>query len=199
MFDFLVQGLIVFRWCGMKRFTDAGRSAIEANNLYAGLSLALTLPDICASLEDPGPNKSKARYLKWCKEWVEPKFTTPARLGMPRRIMITALDCYRLRNSLIHSGSAALEGHEDELKRFEFFDKEVGSHLNRFDGPVINGVPIGSFIQLKADLFSMTLFKAADEWDASVRGNAAVQAQKENLLTIRSRGFSIGNGAIVFG
>jgi hypothetical protein len=35
----------------MKRFTDAGRRALRDNNLYAALSLALTIPDICGSLE----------------------------------------------------------------------------------------------------------------------------------------------------
>jgi hypothetical protein len=43
----------------MKRFTDAGRSSLKEGNNYAALSLALMLPDICASLEDPGPNKSR--------------------------------------------------------------------------------------------------------------------------------------------
>ena len=46
----------------MNRFTDAGRRAIEDKNDYAALSLALMIPDICGSLEDPGPGKSRERY-----------------------------------------------------------------------------------------------------------------------------------------
>jgi hypothetical protein len=46
----------------MKRFTDAGRRAIADKNDYAALSLALMIPDICGSLEDPGPGKSQERY-----------------------------------------------------------------------------------------------------------------------------------------
>ena len=59
----------------MKRFTNAGRQAIKDGNLYAALSLALTLPDVCSSLERPGPSKPQKRYKRWCERWLVPKFT----------------------------------------------------------------------------------------------------------------------------
>jgi hypothetical protein len=179
----------------MKRFTDAGRTAIDAGNLYAGLSLALTLPDICASLENPGPGKSRARYIAWSQTWAVPKFTGPNGLTF-----ISAEDLYQLRCSLVHSGSADLDpNHGNVLERFVFFDETTGSHMNRFDGLFINGVRQPSFLQLRAALFSGDLYDAADEWDASVLGNAQVQSEKAKLLTIQSAGFVIGGGAVRFG
>jgi len=74
----------------MKRFTDAGRKAIKADNLYCALSLALMIPDICGSLEDPGPNKSRERYERWCKQWVEPKFTRSLGPNREKMILISA-------------------------------------------------------------------------------------------------------------
>jgi hypothetical protein len=78
----------------MKRFTDAGRAAIEAGNLYAGLSLALIVPDICSSLERPGTSDSKERYIEWCRVWVQPKFTR--QVGGSRRNATRVHFCGRL-------------------------------------------------------------------------------------------------------
>src|SRR5437762_2896258 len=105
----------------MKRFTDAGRAAVQSDNLYAALSLALMIPDICGSLEDPGPGKSKARYIAWYSKWALPKFTFKVG-GSPAPIeFVSADDCYQLRCGLIHSGSAEIEqGKKSALDRFIF-------------------------------------------------------------------------------
>lgn len=172
----------------MKRFTDAGRAAIDAGNLYAGLSLALMIPDICASLEDPGPGKSQSRYVRWCKVWVEPKFTF--KIGPMRKphVFISADDCYQLRCSLIHSGQSSIDSSKRKyLHRFEFFDETVGAHLNQ----------VNEFLQLKASNFTRTMFEAADEWDAAKANEEAVQQEKAKLLVIHSRGARLGQGLFV--
>lgn len=69
----------------MKRFTDAGRKSIKDDNLYSALSLALMMPDICGSLENPGPNKSRARYIAWYDKWALPKFTVKVGLARASR------------------------------------------------------------------------------------------------------------------
>ena len=167
----------------MKRFTDAGRRALADDNLYAALSLALSLPDICSSIENPGPGKSKNRYIKWCKAWVEPKFTH--QLGPDRglHVFLSAEDCYKLRCSLVHSGSAEIDANNEGIRiRAEFFDATVGAHLNSFQ------LGSTSFLQLRAADFSDAMFTAADEWDASTQNDKSVQAEKAKLLVIHSAG-----------
>jgi len=182
----------------MKRFTDAGRKSIVCGNLYAGLSLALTIPDICASLEDPGPGKSRDRYVKWCENWVQPKFTRqiPAPDGCGKtesKVFVSAQDCYQLRCSLVHSGTTEINPAKKEvLDRFEFFDGTAGGHLNWCERNILNGEMQPNFLQLKADLFSQTLFDAADEWDQAVANDPNVQAEKKKLLVIHTKGDCIG-------
>lgn len=174
----------------MRRFTDAGRRAIANGNLYAALSLALIVPDICGSLENPGPGKTRLRYVCWYQRWAEPKFTSP---GDPPLTFISAEDCYQLRCSLIHSGSAEIDPKKsDILERFVFFDESVGAHLNWFEGIAVNGVEQPNFLQLKASTFSEAMFVATDEWDAAVASDAAIQAEKQRLLVIHSQGEVIG-------
>jgi hypothetical protein len=177
----------------MKRFTDAGRQAIKEDNLYAALSLALTIPDICGSLEDPGPGKSQKRYERWFAKWASPKFMGASMHGQPPRVYVSASDCYQLRCSLIHSGSGEIDPKkQDILSEFVFFDKLAGVHLIWIEGNIVNGVTQSSFLQLKADLFSEDMFKSAEEWDDAVAADPKVQAEKAKLLVIRSKGFAMG-------
>jgi len=176
----------------MKRFTDAGRLAIKNDNLYAALSLALLIPDICGSLEDPGPSKSRQRYIAWYSKWSLPKFSAEIGIERTPTVFVSADDCYQLRCSLIHSGTAEIEpGKQSALDRFIFFDKTTGAHLNLFSNTVYNGVK-QSFLQLRADRFSETMFSAADEWDRAVSGDAKIQAEKAKLLVIHGAGYTVG-------
>ncbi|SDR64178.1 hypothetical protein SAMN05519103_09490 [Rhizobiales bacterium GAS113] len=171
----------------MKRFTDAGRRSLAEGNLYAALSLALTLPDICGSLEDPGPNKSHVRYVRWFKKWAEPEFTSVG------HVYVSAEDCYQIRCSLVHSGTAEIERRRrTALDRFEFFDDTCGAHLTWVEGITVNGVLQPNFLQLKARNFSDTIYDATDNWDASTKADNAIQAEKAKLLVIHSRGAALG-------
>jgi hypothetical protein len=151
------------------------------------------MPDICGSLEDPGPAHSRVRYIRWCKKWVEPKFTRPATSIVATMVFLSAEDCYQLRCSLIHSGRSDIEPTKvDVLQRCEFFDDTAGAHLNRVGRIEINGVVQPNYLQLKSDMFSLTMFDAADEWDAFVANDPLVQAEKSKLLVIHSKGTTIG-------
>ena len=175
----------------MKRFTEAGRRALADKNWYSGLTLALMIPEICASLEDPGPGKSRQRYVAWCRKWLEPKFT--AEIGPERvvKVLLSAEDCYQARCSIIHSGTAEIEAsRRQSLDRLEFF--ESGGHRNLVAGGTHNGVAQPNYLQLRVDLFSEDVFAAAEEWDESVTENAKVQAEKAKLLVIHGPGTSLG-------
>ena len=170
----------------MKRFTDAGRMAIAAQNHYAALSLALMIPDICGSLEDPGTGKSQKRYERWFSKWAEPKFTFGG------KIFLSSSDCFQLRCSLIHSGSTELAANKrDVLERIEFFDDSSHVHLVWFEGNTYNGVKQPNVLALAASKFSETMYQAADEWDAASANEPSIQTLKTNLTVIRSKGIEM--------
>jgi|PersoiStandDraft_1058852.scaffolds.fasta_scaffold38984_2 hypothetical protein len=53
----------------MKRFTNAIANSLKDQNWYAALTLALTLPDACGRMEDPGVG-SEARYTAWWDKYM---------------------------------------------------------------------------------------------------------------------------------
>ena len=170
----------------MKRFTDAGRMAIAAKNHYAALSLALMIPDICGSLEDPGTGKSQKRYERWFSKWAEPKFTVSG------EIFLSSSDCFQLRCSLIHSGSTEINTKKrDKLDRIEFFDDSAPGHLVWLSDNTYNGVKQPAVLVLAASEFSETMYQAADEWDAASANEPSIQAEKTKLTVIRSKGIAM--------
>jgi hypothetical protein len=177
---------------GIRRFIDAGRTAIAQRNLYAGLTLALILPDICGALAYPGVGVTK-RYTDWCREWVQPKFTRGIHPidGTPL-ILIRAEDVYQLRCSLLHQGTGEVAlDRRTGIDRFLVFDHTTGAHLTVFWDCEVNG-ETANLIQLKADLFSEELFEAADEWNAASAGDVRIRSEQAELLVIRSKGARYG-------
>lgn len=74
------------------------------NKLYkAALSLAFMIPDICAALECDCGRTNRDRYIKWCDEYLLPSIDD----GLP--LEFSSKDLYRVRNSLLHNGSVALD------------------------------------------------------------------------------------------
>jgi hypothetical protein len=165
----------------MRRYTDAGRGAIAAGNFYGALSIALVMPDICAQLETP-KDKVGDRYRRWFRKWAEPRFTRSVGPDKKQTTFVSAQDCYLLRCSLLHAGSAELDASRTTLSRFVFFDSSTGSHMNMVE---MNG---RTFLQVRADKFAQDLFEAAEQWDASTAPDAQIQARKSTLLTLRKAG-----------
>jgi len=172
----------------MKRFTDAGRKALRGDNLYVALSLALTLPDICGSMEDPGPGKSQKRYEAWFTKWLAPTYCPHG-----STVKLTAHDCFQLRCSLIHSGSSDIDAKKvQDIESIKFFDNTVRAHLNYAGGNKVNGVLQQTILQLNTEAFCNDVFDAVDKWDVAIAADATIQKEKAKLLTIHSSGASVG-------
>jgi hypothetical protein len=75
--------------------------ALDAEFYYLAVTSALTLPDICAALQDENGNGGGENYKKWCTEWLKKSRLTPK-------------DLWSLRCGLIHNGK--LIGHHDGLE-----------------------------------------------------------------------------------
>lgn len=175
----------------MQRFTEAGRRAVADENWYAALTTALIIPEICGSIEQPGPGKSRKRYEDWCRIWLQPEFTSEVGASQEVHIFLSAEDLYQARCSVIHSGTAEIEEKmRDKIDRFEFFSH--GGHMNMVGGGSVNGVPQPRYLQLRVDMFCQTVFTAADTWDASVVADPVIQAEKAKLLVIHPPGTIIG-------
>ena len=145
----------------MKRFIDAGRNSLATENWYAALSLALMIPDIASSLEQPGVGNVGVRYVAWVRQWLEPKFTNSG-----GQVMLTAENVYQARCSLLHAGTAeiALRKRTD-IDQFEFLSG--GNHFVKVSEIAVNGVDQPAYLAVDVSRFCTDIFDAAEAWETS--------------------------------
>jgi hypothetical protein len=90
----------------MDRFVKAVRLSVQQRNWYGALAVALTMPDICAQLENP-TRESHKPYVEWFNRYMLAKYTVAA--GPPGymdpRAFLSGDDCYALRCSYLHTGA----------------------------------------------------------------------------------------------
>lgn len=94
----------------------------------AGLSLALTLPDICGKAYYPQLG-NKRRYIKWFNEYIG-QFECDeegAEVGIP---YLSGELVYSLRCSLLHQGNPNIKENEFGIVYFELiYRQQEGSHV----------------------------------------------------------------------
>lgn len=101
---------------------------LDNNCCMAGLSLALTLPDICgkAIYSDLKPSD---RYIKWFNEFIGQyeHDEEHIQLGMP---YLSGELVYSLRNSILHQGNPNIDGKKFGIIYFELlYQQHEGSSI----------------------------------------------------------------------
>ena len=161
----------------MQQFVDAARRAVDEENWYAALALALTLPDIASKLEHPDL-KGRARYVAWCDMYLTPKYTSPAGYGRASKTWMTGLDTYSLRCAVLHQGIDQVTENEveDRVRGFRFLAPRPGSrvHQNSTNGR----------LQLQIDIFCLDICDAVDVWWIYSQEQADVADGVDRLMQI---------------
>lgn len=96
--------------------------------VMAGLSLALTLPDICGKAIYP-ELKPSDRYIKWFDEYIGQyeHDEEHIRVGMP---YLSGDIVYSLRNSILHQGNPNIDGKKFGIIYFELlYQRQEGAHI----------------------------------------------------------------------
>lgn len=93
--------------------------SLDNGCVMAGLSLALTLPDICGKAIYP-ELKPSDRYIKWFDEYIGQyeHDEEHIRVGMP---YLSGEIVYSLRNSILHQGNPNIDGKSLELYILSFY------------------------------------------------------------------------------
>ena len=102
---------------------------------YPALSLALTLPDICGSVEYPNKQISE-RYIGWYDRYIGDELRAEAEKTGNRAPYLSGEVVYNLRNTFLHSGLPGLDSKKikDEENRINSFILFTGDSrgMNQF-------------------------------------------------------------------
>jgi hypothetical protein len=188
----------------------AVRAATEGHHYYAGLALALALPDICGHLENPDL-KGKARYLAWFDRYMAHHYTRAARpsrmvvdlswaRGMltpeeqelvgpledhyseavPEKKFLTGGDFYALRCAYLHQGEDDITG-QSAQDVLERFQFVVPQ-----EGRVVHNNRGDGELQLQVDIFCEEICEGVEQWQREVLDvRPDVQERAGKLLRLK--------------
>jgi hypothetical protein len=161
----------------MQQFLEATRCAIDNENWYAALSLALTLPDIASKLEHPTV-KGAERYADWCNAYLTPKYTRHDHNGRVLRVFMSGSDTYALRCAVLHQGI-------DQTTRMDIQNRVRGFRfLAPRPGTVVHENLINGQLQLQVDFFCHDICDAVDVWWMFTGNCSGVAERVSNLMKI---------------
>ncbi|EJT4817569.1 hypothetical protein JTY81_06670 [Citrobacter freundii] len=182
----------------MKAIVNSIKEALGAKNYFGALFMALTIPDICASIDNPDEKNNGVRYKKWFHDNLKHKYYPDTLLELiesnnPKsaeqldeytkedlratpvgEVAFTDVMCWKLRCSVLHAGST-------DAGKYSFHLTHGGSHQN-----VINGV-----LQISVVRFCQDICSAFELWCEKNIGNIDVQRRLDEGMRIQN---DIGNG-----
>lgn len=149
-------------------------SAIDAGLYYAALIVALTVPDICAALEDERAYSGREEYKNWYRENLAGRFP-----------YMSDDAAYSLRCGVVHKGNLRLKMKGGESPRV-IFTLPGGVTVHNM---VIEKSQIGKVLQFDLVQFCEDVIEAARAWYVRKVDDPIVQANLPDLLQLRPRGF----------
>ena len=155
--------------------------AVNAGALYSALALSLAIPDICGSIEYPGESQVHRRYGDWFDAWC-----------FLHQSQMSAADCYAMRCSYLHSGSAEFAGPSAgyaDLSHIQFTTGLSGG------GWTSTFLPIGApntmpAVRIPVETFCRDMTTCANGWQVARTGDPRVAQALAQLLEIRPVGAS---------
>ena len=161
----------------LRDFLAAARSAVAESNWYAAIALALTLPDICASIDRPGSGITQGRYVEWWEEraagrfWIKPdddEDWTP-------RSLVPGKDAFLLRCAFLHNGTGTTGKTDPVKERFRFMAASGGSYGQSRDEREVS---------LNVEYFVEAVCRAVEQWIVDRQDDAEAQARLTEIVGI---------------
>jgi len=156
--------------------------SLTAENWVAAITVALTLPDICARIDGSYDGGSQARYAAWFEKYVATLPTTTGLPVCPYRDFMSGNDCYALRCAFLHEGDVEI----DPVRH-----KRAHEYINVFPFRVsdINPWSIGmacesiqrTILELDPRFFGNDICRAVSAWMDEAKGDADIQTRITNL------------------
>ena len=148
----------------MERFSAAIRKALDEQNWFGALFLALALPEICGAVETPEAD-TRSRYKRWFKENLEHNY----------RGFLSPEDCYALRQASLHQGLSEIE--RRALSRIQFIEPRPGCNVHRSF--------LRHTLQLQIEVFCLDICEAVEAWIKAVRLNKELGSRMKSMIEIR--------------
>lgn len=167
----------------MREFFDQVLRAADAGLYYLALFGALSIPDICASMEAEDGQTNGSRYAAWFDAHVAAKYT----VGPDRQPSVTGDDAYGLRCSMLHQ--ARTRPHKGSYSRVLFVEPGHGVIAHNNVMVVGDADQWAAVLNLDVGAFCRDLVDAANAWLTVAEQTAVFQNNYPHFLQRYPHGF----------
>lgn len=165
----------------MERFLTSVEQALADKNWYSALYMALTLPDICSSLEAVDGKTDRKKFAIWFNTYLKPTYSMT--VFNKTHVFMAGDDCYVLRCSALHQGlpDVGHQGAKGVLDKFYF--TILPQHR----------VQVGNVLHLNVKIFCEEMVAAVRHWICDFHNNHPDKIGRlSQLIYIHSQGYSVG-------
>lgn len=168
----------------MERFLKSVEQALADKNWYSALYIALTLPDVCSSLEAVDGATNGKRFAKWFDSYLKPTYTMTV-LGHTH-VFMAGDDCYVLRCSVLHQGLTDVGHQRAKGVLDKFYFTTLPQHR----------IQIGSVLHLNVEKFCEEMVAAVRSWIGDFHSYHPDKVERLlQLIHIHSQGYSVGGAS----
>jgi hypothetical protein len=164
------------------------RHATDAGLFYAALSLALSIPGICASMEMENGWSGRDEYKNWCERYI------------CKKLRISADALYQARCGIVHQGRGGFaKAAKTNLNNAELapgVTRVIFVALRRGNGITVHCNQINDAIQFDIVTLCDDMTASLNQWKKDTEENAVVQGNMGALLSFHPGGLSPYIGGI---
>lgn len=160
-----------FGWqnCGMNEnlfdpMLNEIQAAVDAGAWQVALLSALTIPDVCSSMQSQNGRTTGSKYRAWVETWMGADYP-----------LLDAEDLWHMRCSMLHQG-------QSKSKKYErIIFANAGSNI-------LHNNIMDRALNLHLPYFIKDIIQAARDWENAKRGTPAFEQNSSSLIRWHSNG-----------
>lgn len=148
----------------MQQYLDSIKHSLITNNYFGAITIALTLPDICAYVNSSNNKTSSKKYCKWFDKYLAKSYSEIFRDEYKNEnidvVNLIAQECYATRCSLLHQGTHHIknqsilnEAKHATVSSVHFMSIGYGEYLRN-----------GDILYLDINFFCKNMIYAVETW-----------------------------------
>ncbi|WP_339352209.1 hypothetical protein [Acinetobacter beijerinckii] len=148
----------------MQQYLDSIKLSLRTNNYFGAITMALTLPDICASVNSPNGKTTSKKYCTWFNKYLAKYYSEIFRDEYKNKnktvVNFIAQECYAARCSFLHQGthhikhqSILMDSEHPTVSSVNFISLDHGEYLRN-----------GDILFLDVNFFCENMIDAVETW-----------------------------------
>lgn len=163
----------------MQQYLDSIKLSLKTSNYFGAIAMALTLPDICASVDDKYNKTSGQKYCIWFNKYLADTYKQILHHEKDN-VIFGAPECYAARCSFLHQGTNIIK---HQTKTLQYADKPAIS-VNFMSIGSVKYMRNGDILTIDVNFFCENMINAVEKWMIDIKDDKGKCAKISAMLIV---------------